>query len=438
MKSATRVGCVAGGLVVATMVLSAAGGGSLTVTKPEDVGFSTERLQRIHETIQRHLDDRDVAGAVTLVARCGRIAHVEAHGYRDVAAKKPMSRDAIFRLASMSKPITAVAVLMLFEEGKLRLNDPVSKFIPEFHNPKVAVANYEPSAAAPGNRAGDEHQAVRLVPASREITIRDLLTHTSGLLSRGPGEAAARLAPRKPTETLADYIPRLAAAPLDFQPGTWWSYSPAAGIDVLGRVVEVVSGQTFDRFLEQRLFDPLGMKDTGFTLTDSRTARLVPLYRKTAGGLEKTSGDAAGVDTVYFSGAGGLLSTADDYLQFAQMLVNGGQMNGRRFLSPKTVELMGSNHVGDLYAAGCAHQTLGPCDFYDQRGMGFGLGVDVVRDPVAAGIGVSAGSFGWAGAFGTRMWVDPKEQMVTILMVSTRVVQVQRDFEYAVRQALVE
>jgi CubicO group peptidase (beta-lactamase class C family) len=154
--------------------------------------------------------------------------------------------------------------------------------------------------------------------------------------------------------------------------------------------------------------------------------------------MDKTSGDSAKVDTVYFSGAGGLLSTAEDYLQFAQMLVNGGQMNGRRFLSPKTVELMASNHVGDLYATGCAHQTLGPCDFYDQRGMGFGLGVDVVRDPVAAGIGVSAGSFGWAGAFGTRMWVDPKEQMVTILMVTTRVVQVQRDFEYAVRQALVE
>jgi CubicO group peptidase (beta-lactamase class C family) len=438
MKTATRLGCVVSGLCVATMVLSAAGGGSLTTTKPEEVGISTERLQRIHETIQRHLDDRDIAGAVTLVARHGRIAHFEAHGYLDVATKKPMSKDAIFRLASMSKPVTAVAILMLFEEGKLRLNDPISKFIPEFRNSKVAVANSEPSAAAPGNRAGDEHQAVRIVAANREITIRDLLTHTSGLLSRGPGEAAGKLAPRKPTETLAEYIPRLAAVPLDFQPGTWWSYSPGAGMDVLGRVVEVVSGQTFDRFLEQRLFDPLGMKDTGFTVTDARTARLAPLYRRTAEGMEKTAGDTGKVDTVYFSGAGGLVSTAEDYLQFAQMLVNGGQMNGRRFLSPKTVELMGSNHVGDLYAAGCAHQTLGPCDFYDQRGMGFGLGVDVVRDPVAAGIGVSAGSFGWAGAFGTRMWVDPKEQMVTILMVSTRVVLVQRDFEYAVRQALVE
>ena len=413
-------------------------GGSIGVAKPEDVGIATDRLHWIQETIQRHIDAGDVAGAVTLVARRGRIAHFEAHGLMDLSSRKPMTKDAVFRLASMSKPVTAVAVLMLFEEGKIRLNDPLSKFIPEFKSPKVAIANWEGSPATAGNRAGDEQLAVRFVPANREITIRDLLSHTSGLLSRGPGEAAAKLAPRKPTETLADYIPRLASAPLDFQPGTRWSYSPAAGIDVLGRVVEVVSGQTFDRFLKQRLFDPLGMKDTGFTLTDGRTSRLVSLNRRSANGLEKAPNDSARVDTVYFSGAGGLVSTAEDYLQFAQMLVSGGQLNGKRFLSPKTVELMGTNHVGELYAAGCAHQTLGPCDFYDQRGMGFGLGVDVVRDPVAAGIGVSPGSFGWAGAFGTRMWVDPKEQMVTILMVSTRNVQVQRDFEYAVRQALMD
>ena len=406
-------------------------------TKPEDVGVASDRLPRIHEMIQRHIDAGDIAGAVTLVARRGRVAHFEAHGVMDLSSRTPMTRDAIFRLASMSKPVTAVAILMLFEEGKIRLNDPVSRFIPEFKNTKVAVPDWTTPPATPGNRAGDEHQAVKIVAANREITIRDLLTHTSGLLSRGVGEAAAKLAPRKPTETLADYVPRLASAPLDFQPGTSWSYSPGAGIDVLGRVVEVVSGLTFDRFLKQRLFDPLGMKDTGFTLTDARSSRLVALHRRTASGLEKAPGDTGKVDTVYFSGAGGLVSTAEDYLQFAQMLVSGGQLNGQRFLSPKTVDLMASNHVGDLYASGCAHQTVGPCDFYDQRGMGFGLGVDVVRDAVAAGIGVSNGSFGWAGAFGTRMWVDPKEQMVTILMVSTRVVQVQRDFEYAVRQALV-
>jgi CubicO group peptidase (beta-lactamase class C family) len=424
-------------LLITLGVSGAIAAGSIGVTKPEDVGLAADRLQRVHETIERHMRVGDIAGAVTLVARRGRIAHFEAHGLMDLSSKKPMTRDAIFRLASMSKPVTAVAILMLFEEGKLRLNDPVSKFIPEFRNPKVAVANWEGSPATAGNRAGDEHQDVRIVPAKREITIRDLLSHTSGLLSRGSGEALAKLSPRKPTETLADYIPRLASVPLDFQPGTQWAYSPAAGIDVLGRVVEVVSDVTFDQFLRQRLFDPLGMKDTGFTLTDARTSRLVALHRRTATGLEKAPNETGKVETVYFSGAGGLVSTAEDYLQFAQMLVNGGQLNGRRFLSPKTIELMASNHVGELYESGCAHQTLGPCDFYDQRGMGFGLGVDVVRDPVAAGIGVSQGAFGWAGAFGTRMWVDPKEQMVTILMVSTRNVQVQRDFEYAVRQALI-
>jgi len=424
--------------LVLAVVIAPTVAGSLPAAKPEDVGISSDRLRRIHETIQRHMDAQHIAGAVTLVARRGRVAHFEAHGYMDLTSRKPMSKDAIFRLASMSKPVTAVAILMLFEEGKIRLNDPVSVFIPAFKNPKVAFAESSLPPGTAGNRAGDERRAARIVPANREITVRDLLTHTSGLLSRGAGEAAAKLSPRQPAETLADYIPRLAAVPLDFQPGTAWSYSPGAGIDVLGRIVEVVSGVTFGRFLKERLFDPLGMKDTGFTLTDARTARLVTLHRRTAGGLEKAPNDTGRIETVYFSGAGGLVSTADDYLQFAQMLVNGGELNGRRFLSPKTVELMATNHVGELYASGCAHQTVGPCDFYDQRGMGFGLGVDVVRDPVAAGVGVSAGSFGWAGAFGTRMWVDPKERMVTILLVSTRVVQVQRDFEYAVRQALIE
>ena len=165
---------------------------------------------------------------------------------------------------------------------------------------------------------------------------------------------------------------------------------------------------------------------------------MVTLYRRTEGRLVRAPNQTGVIDTVYFSGAGGLAGTAEDYLQFAQMLVHGGQWNGHRLLGVKTVELMGSDHVGDLYAKGCAHETVGPCDFYDQRGMGFGLGVDVVRDGVAAGISVSNGSFGWAGAFGTRFWVDPKEQLVTILMVSTRVVDVQRDFESAVRQALIE
>jgi CubicO group peptidase (beta-lactamase class C family) len=410
---------------------------SLPASKPEDVGISSERLKRIGEMVRRHMEAGNISGAVTLVARRGKVAHFEAHGFMDLEAKKPMTTDAIFRLASMTKPVTAVATLMMMEEGKLRLNDPVSRFIPEFKNIKVGLTDRAERPSLPGNRAGDELSKMTLAPLIREITIRDLLTHTSGLMSRGAGSSATPIE-RKPDERLADYIPGLAGSALDFQPGTAWSYSPGAGIDVLGRVIEVVSGLSFDQFLKRRLFDPLGMKDAGFTVDAARAPRVVALHQRGKAGLVRAPNQTAVIDTVYFAGAGGLASTAEDYLQFAQMLVNGGQLNGQRLLGVKTVELMASDHVGELYAKGCAHQTLGPCDFYDQRGMGFGLGVDVVRDATAAGIAVSNGSFGWAGAFGTRFWVDPKEQMVTILMVSTRVVAVQRDFESAVRQALID
>ena len=410
---------------------------AVSVSKPEDVGISSERQKRIGEMVQRHMDAGDISGAVTVVARRGKIAHFEARGYMDLESKKPMTTDAIFRLASMSKPVTAVAILMLLEEGKIRLSDPVSRFIPEFKDTKVGMPNWAETPAMPGNRAGDERAPIKLVPPIREMTIRDLLTHTSGLMSRGASSAATEIT-RTPDERLAEYIPRLARSALDFQPGTAWSYSPGAGIDALGRVVEVVSGLSFDRFLKQRLFDPLGMKDIGFTVDAARAPRVVTLYRRTEGELVRAPNQTGVIDTVYFSGAGGLAGTAEAYLQFAQMLLHGGQWNGQRLLGLKTVELMSSDHVGKLYAEGCAHQTVGPCDFYDQRGMGFGLGVDVVRDAVGAGISVSNGSFGWAGAYGTRFWVDPKEQLITILMVSTRVVAVQRDFESAVRQALIE
>jgi len=417
--------------------------GPLSTAKPEEVGISSERLKRIGEMVQRHMSAHQVAGAVTLVARRGRIAHFEAHGFMDLESKTPMTKDAIFHIASMTKPVTGVAVMMLVEEGKIRLNDPVSRFIPEFKNIKVAVANVNPNATMPGNRAGDIKLPVTLVPPIREVTIRDLLTHTSGLQGRGPGVSAVKIAPRSPTDKLADYIPRLGAAALDFQPGMGWAYSPLAGPDTLGRVVEIVSGLPFDRFLAERLFGPLGMKDTAFSVSADRMPRLATVYYAGENAMRRRSpnqiaGEFCSTPCVYFSGAGGLSSTAEDYLQFAQMLLNGGQLNGRRFLSPKTVELMSTDHVGELYATGCAHDPYGPCDFYDQRGMGFGLLVDVVKDAVAAGIGVSNGSFGWAGGNGTRFWVDPKEQMVTILMVATRSVLFQRDFEYAVKQALIE
>jgi CubicO group peptidase (beta-lactamase class C family) len=407
------------------------------IGKPEDVGMSSERLQRINQVVQRAMDAKQIAGAVTVVARRGRLVHLETQGYTDLDAKTPLRRDAIFRLASMSKPVTGVAILMLVEEGKVRLTDPVSRFIPEFKDTKIAVAQPAPvatgAAAAPaGGRGGGRGapQQISLVAATRPITVRDLLTHTSGLASGGAGSReAARLAPRDTSSNLAAYIPKLGAAPLDFQPGTEWRYSALAGMETLGRIVEVASGMAYDQFLKQRIFDPLGMKDTAFFPTEDRMPRVAGLYERAEGALRKQDTPSWLATKTLFSGGGGLWSTADDYLQFAQMLVNGGQLNGKRLLSPRTVDLMGSNHVDDLFSNAGA----------GRRGLGFGLSVEVVMDPVEANRRTSAGSFGWDGAFGTHFWVDRKEQIAGILLIQQGVqAQLNRDFENAVMQAIVE
>ena len=411
--------------------------GSLMTAKPEEVGLSSERLARIHDTVQRHIDAGSLSGAVTLVARHGKIAHLEAHGLMDLESKRAMPKDGVFRLASMSKPVTAVAVMMLVEEGKVRVNDPVSRFIPEFKSMKVAVAR--PGArgggaaaggpGGPGGRGGPPPE-VDLVSATREITVRDLLTHGSGLMSGGLGNATAgQAATRGPNDTLATYIPKLGAVALDFQPGTLWRYSGLAGFDVLSRIVEVASGQTFDRFLRERLFDPLGMKDTGFALTSAIQPRLVTLYRRGQNGLERSPDQSGLSSDTYFSGAGGMVSTAEDYAQFATMLVNGGELNGKRYLSPRTIELMTSNHTGEM-AGG--QMGMSP------RGIGFGLGVQVVDDPVAADRRVSKGAWGWAGAYGTNVHIEPTADMVTIILMQTATPALQRDFENAVVQAIVK
>lgn len=410
------------GLVAVALLVAAAPAG-----RPEDVGLSSERLQRVSALVRRYIDDKQITGAVTVVTRKGRTAHFEATGHMDAESKTPMRKDGVFRMASMSKPVTGVAILMLMEEGKLRLTDPVSRFIPSFAGSKVALVKEPRGAAAtrvaPG-RPGTEPE-IYTVPADRELTIRDLLTHTSGLESGGAGtREGARLAPRQPNMTLATHVPALGTVPLDFQPGTRWRYSALAGIDTLGYIVEVASGLTFDRFLEQRIFVPLGMKDTGFVPGDAQTPRVVSLYRKVPTGLEKQDTPAWLATKTLFSGGGGLWSTAEDYAQFAQMLANGGQLNGTRLLSPRTIDLMASNHVGTLY---------------DREGMGFGLTVEVVLDPIAANRRTSAGSFGWDGAFGTHFWVDRKEQLTGILLIQQATnPQLNRDFENAVMQAVID
>jgi len=421
-------------VIALSATVFAASPGVPTASKAEDAGVSTERLARIHDTVAKHIEAKDVSGAVTLVARRGKIVHFEAQGLADIDAKKPMLKDSIFRLASMSKPITSVAVMMMIEEGKVHLNDRVSTFIPEFRSMKVAVAKgtSTPVVMPPFGRGGPPPAPPEfdLIAPAREITVKDLLTHTSGLMSGGvSGSEQAKLAPRSPGDTLANYIPKLAQTPLDFQPGTLWRYSGLYGFDVLARIVEIASGLPYDQFLQQRLFTPLGMKDTGFAPTPERTARLATVYGRGPNGLVAAPNANQLISATYFSASGGLMSTAEDYLQFAQMLVNGGALNGKRYLSPKTVELMTANHTGDLVNGQFGRPA---------RGMGFALGVQVWLDPVAADRRVSAGSYGWEGAYGTLQVMDPAEKMVEIIMMQGANGPLQRDFENAVRQALVD
>ena len=405
--------------VLVFLLAVATAGAQVPAGAPGDVGLSAERLERIGETIQRAIDAKRISGAVTVVARRGHVAHFEARGLMDIEASAPMRKDAIFRIASMTKPVTGVAILMLVEEGRIRLSDPVSRFVPEFEEPKVALRRSDSAA---------EEGGIYTVPAEREVTVHDLITHTSGLGSGGAAsEATSRIAPRDGTGTVADWAAALGAAPLDFQPGTRWAYSGLAGIDTLGRIVEVASGLTFDEFLRQRIFEPLGMEDTGFNVPEEKKPRVATLYRRTPEGLEQFPLPEWLATTTLHGGGGGLWSTAEDYLQFGQMLVNGGELNGTRLLGPRTVELMASNHVGDLY------EKVGAA------GMGFGLTVDVVLDGVAArGDHRSTGSFGWLGAFGTAWWVDPREDLTAILMVQTPGGPLRADFQNAVMQAIVD
>ena len=417
---------IASTLVAVSVALLPVGASTLVVGKPEEAGFSPERLARVREAVKRHLDAGSPSGAVTLVARRGKIVHLEAHGLMDVESKKPMPKDGIFRLASTSKPITAAAVLMMVEEGKLRLADPVSRFIPEFKSMKVAVP--KPGAAPPAGGRGAAPAEFDTVPASREITVRDLLTHGSGLMSGGLGNSAAPR--REPNDTLATYIPKLGAVPLDFQPGTLWRYSGQAGFDVLSRIVEIASGLPYDRFLRERLFDPLGMNSTGFFAPPDRANRLVTLYNRTpAGALERAPNQSGLSSTSYFAGSGGMVSTAEDYAKFAQMMLNGGELNGRRYLGPRTVQMMTTNHTGDMVNGQFGRPA---------RGMGFGLGVQVNEDPAASGLPQSKGAWGWAGGFGTNFNVEPAEQMVTVVFIQTPNGALQRDVENAIRQAIVD
>lgn len=375
---------------------------------PESVGLSSERLQRLRAVMQQFVDEGRVSGLVTYVARNGRVAHLEAFGKADVEAGRPMQKDAIFRIASQTKALTSVALMMLVEEGKVGLADPVSRYIPAFAKTTVALA--PPAGAVASSPAA-------VVPAKRPITIRDLLTHTAGI-SYGSGPAQDQwkaagiqgwyFADR--SEPVSAVVERMAALPMDAQPGEKYVYG--YNTDILGVVVEKVSGLTLAEFFQKRITGPLGLVDTQFYLPPAGKDRLAAVYAAKDGKIERATDPKFGQGhyvegpRVAFAGGAGLLSTARDYGRFLQMLLNGGEIDGVRLLSPKTVELMTVNHVGTLFA------ERGPSD----AGRGFGLGFDVIEDLGETGRHGSVGAFGWGGAYHTTYWADPKEKMVVLLM----------------------
>lgn len=374
---------------------------ALRPADPPTVGMSMERLERLDRVINDYIAKGRQAGVAVLVARNGRIVYNKAYGYDDVSTKTPLLRDAIFRIASQTKAITSIGAMILFEEGKFLLDDPVSKYLPAFKNPKVL------------DKFNEKDTTFTTVPARREITIRQLLTHTSGIGYPviGSKEMNAIYAKYRipsgigtPERRLDEAMTALAALPLAHQPGERWTYG--LSVDLLGRLIEIWSGQSLDQFLRNRLFEPLGMSDTYFYLPPDKQNRLTTLYtedstttlrRQTA--QLGASPDFPKQNGTYFSGGAGLSSTLKDYAIFLQMLLNGGEYNGKQILSPTTVRLITTNQIGDL----------------NQGQNKFGLGFAITSERSAARLPVSEGSFDWGGIFGTTYWVDPREGIVALM-----------------------
>ncbi len=371
-------------------------GGSMTATfelpqaTPEDVGMSGERLKKVSDVVQEFIEERRIQGAVVGVARRGKVVYFEAQGVANVKTQQPLQMDAMFNMASSTKPILGVAAMMVIEEGKLKPSDPVERYIPEFRDIKVAVLDEVGKKQSKSKKAS----AYRLVDVDRPVTIHDLLTHTSGIARLPSGKGAKRPKVRDRNETLATWIPKVAAGPLSFQPGTQWGYG--GGLDVVARVIEIVSGMPFNEFVQERIFDPLDMKDTHWILPKDKLPRMMIFVE-----------GKAGSPTRYFSGSAGLVSTARDYLHFEQMLVNRGELFGNRLLNPESVEMMSSDQAGDLFGKSAKGGS----------GMAFGYTVAVTVNPTLAKNGRSAGAFGWGGAAGTSSWTDPKEELAVVIMV---------------------
>jgi len=378
-------------------------------TSPAEVGMSPERLSRLTAVVKSAVDKGQIPGAVVLIARRGKVAYLEAVGYRDREQKSPMRPDAIFRMASMTKPFTSLAAMMLQEEGKLQIAYPVSRYLPELKELKVGV-----------ERAGAAGQTeLVLEPARREMTIQDLLRHTSGLTYGIFGKSLVKQAYNDARmmdegQTLAEMVTKLSKLPLQYQPGTTWEYSMST--DVLARVVEVVSGQEFDAFVSERIARPLGLKDSGFWVEAAKRERIAEPQIDPATGKRPAMRDVT-TRPAWLSGGGGMVSTAADYARLCQMFLNGGQLDGVRLVSRKTVELMTANHLspGTQYGAATS-ALLGALAPTVDMGQAFGLGFAVRTDPGQNPLHGSVGDYFWGGAYGTYFWIDPKEKLIAILM----------------------
>jgi len=359
--------------------------------EPEKVGMSTERLNRIAPALQRWVDRGKIPGALTLIAREGKIVYLDKVGMQDVAIGKPIEFNTIFRIYSMTKPITSVAVMMLYEEGHFQLNTPVSEFIPAFKDMKVYTEG-----------------GTDIVDTERDMTIKHLLTHTSGLIYGGDGEHPIHEQYRQANfygGSLADMVQALGNIPLAHHPGDFWSYGMST--DVLGYLVEVVSGMPFEEFLKTRILGPLVMLDTTFSVPVGMAARYATLYEPAEdGGIQviERAPVSIGPRSFFHSGGAGLQSTGPEYLRFCQMLLNGGELDGVRLLGRKTVDFMRMDHI---------HEDFHP---HDREGCGFGLGFSVVRDVAQTQILGSEGTFSWGGLASTTFWIDPVEDLVALLM----------------------
>jgi CubicO group peptidase (beta-lactamase class C family) len=374
--------------------------------KPESVGMSSERLARIGSTLRADVQAKKIPGAIVLVAREGKVVMFDAIGKLDPAGSAPMTRDAIFRIYSMTKPITTVTAMMLVEEGRLKLDDPVSKYIPSFAKMQVGVEKSDPSGGKP---------TLELVAVRRPMTVQDLMRHTSGLTYGFFGNSMVKTLYSEAnlsdiTRSNEEVAEKIATLPLAYQPGSTWDYSHST--DVLGRVIEVVTGKPLLQAMKEKVLDPLGMKDTSFYVTDPKNqARLAEPFSDDRNiGIKADFGDPR-VAGKYESGGGGMMSTATDYARFAQMLINGGTLDGKRYLSPKTLAFMTSDHLGTSVATTPLYLP-GP-------GHGFGLGFAVRKTTGESAFPSEVGTFFWGGAGGTYFWVDPKSKLFVVFMMQS-------------------